>query len=112
MVLEPLRERDARQRARAGTTRGHLVERCEERHRGDLNRRYHDRIRVGAIINRSSSAGLTAELDVEPLTVIRASRALGRLFVEFVLPGDLPGDLTVGRFVPRGLVQRRREVPR
>mmetsp|Transcript_5300 Transcript_5300/g.23849 ORF Transcript_5300/g.23849 Transcript_5300/m.23849 type:complete len:209 (-) Transcript_5300:616-1242(-) len=58
------------------------------------------------------SAGLTAELDVEPLAVIRASRALGRLFVEFVLPGDRPGDLTVERFVPRGLVQRRREVPR
>ena len=58
------------------------------------------------------SAGLTAELDVEPLAVIRASRALGRFFVEFVLPGDRPGDLAVGRFVPRGLVQRRREVPR
>ena len=55
------------------------------------------------------SAGLTAELDVEPLAVIRASRALGRLFVEFVLPGDRPGDLTVERFVPRGLVQRRRD---
>ena len=106
MIFQPLRQRDARERARALAVRAHLVERREERVGGDLRR---------FVASRRRLRRLRAEFHAKPLAVIRPRRAPRRHVPVPVGNRSSPNlrvvpDRVPGRLV-RDVVELRREVP-